>query len=108
MRNLEFKEQLHDYSQWRGQLIQALEMYLEWRSRYGLNDPHSQDIILNMINGLRSDRIMLAFAAEFSRGKTELINSLFFAETGMRLFPSSPGRTTMCPVELLYDTEGGD
>lgn len=49
----------------------------------------------------------LAFAAEFSRGKTELINSLFFAETGVRLLPSSPGRTTMCPTELFHDEAGG-
>ena len=108
MRNLEFKEQLHEYTQWREQLIQAIEMYQEWRSRYKLSDPHSMDTILNIANGLQSDRITLAFAAEFSRGKTELINALFFAETGVRLLPSSPGRTTMCPTELFHDDEGGN
>ncbi len=106
MRNLEFKDQLHEYAQWREQLVQAIEMYQEWRTRYKLSDPHSTDTILNILNGLMSDRITLAFAAEFSRGKTELINSLFFAETGVRLLPSSPGRTTMCPTELFHD-EGG-
>ncbi|MGZ5013149.1 MAG: dynamin family protein, partial [Methylobacter sp.] len=50
----------------------------------------------------------LAFVAEFSRGKTELINSLFFAETGVRLLPSSPGRTTMSPTELFHDEKGGN
>lgn len=108
MRNLEFKEQLHDYAKWRDQLIQAIEMYREWRSRYALSDPQSLDTLLNIVSGLSADRITLAFAAEFSRGKTELINSLFFAETGMRLFPSSPGRTTMCPAELFYDEKGGN
>lgn len=106
MRNLEFKEQLHEYAQWRDELVQAIEMYQEWRTRYKLSDPHSTDTILNILNGLQSDRITLAFAAEFSRGKTELINSLFFAETGVRLLPSSPGRTTMCPTELYHDPEG--
>lgn len=61
-----------------------------------------------MLEGLRSDRIVLAFAAEFSRGKTELINALFFSDTGVRLLPSSPGRTTMCPTEIFYDPEGGN
>jgi len=103
---MEFKEQLHEYSQWREEIVQAIEMYREWRVRYGLNDPHSTDTVLNMLNGLSKDRITLAFAAEFSRGKTELINSLFFAETGVRLLPSSPGRTTMCPTELFYDAAG--
>ena len=41
--------------------------------------------------------------AEFSRGKSELINAIFFAGYGTRLLPSSAGRTTMCPTELLYD-----
>jgi len=103
---MEFKEQLHEYSQWREEIVQAIEMYREWRNRYGLSDPNSTDTLLNMLNGLSHDRITLAFAAEFSRGKTELINSLFFAETGVRLLPSSPGRTTMCPTELFYDEAG--
>lgn len=108
MRNLEFKEQMHEYSLWRAQLIQSIEMYLQWRSRYGMNDPHSTESILNILSGLQSDRITLAFVAEFSRGKTELINALFFAETGVRLLPSSPGRTTMSPTELFYDEKGGN
>ncbi|NOQ64317.1 MAG: dynamin family protein [Methyloprofundus sp.] len=81
-------------------------MYREWRNRYRLSDAQSTDTILNVLNGLSNDRITLAFAAEFSRGKTELINSLFFAESGVRLLPSSPGRTTMCPTELFYDSAG--
>jgi len=108
MRKFEFEKQLHEYSQWRDNLVQAIEMYQEWRNRYDLTDPHSTDTILNMLSGLKSDRVTLAFAAEFSRGKTELINSLFFAETGVRLLPSSPGRTTMCPTELFHDADGGN
>ncbi len=106
MSNLEFKLHLHEYSQWRSQLLQSIEMYLEWRQRYHLNDAQSTHAILNILQGLKSDRITLAFVAEFSRGKTELINALFFAETGFRLLPSSPGRTTMCPTELFYDPKG--
>jgi hypothetical protein len=108
MRNLYFKDQLHQYSQWREQLVQSIEMYQEWRKRYGLSDPNSTNTILNILQGLATDRVTLAFVAEFSRGKTELINSLFFAETGVRLLPSSPGRTTMCPTELFHDEEGGN
>ena len=106
MSNFDFKEQLHEYAQWREHLHQSIEMYQEWRTRYRLSDPHSTDTVLSILAGLQSDRVTLAFVAEFSRGKTELINSLFFAETGVRLLPSSPGRTTMCPTELFYDEEG--
>ena len=107
MGNLKFKEQLHEYAQWREQLARSIEMYREWRRRYGMSDVHSTDTLLNILSGLDNDRITLAFAAEFSRGKTELINSLFFAETGIRLLPSSPGRTTMCPTEIFFDKKEG-
>lgn len=107
MRNPEFKEKMHEYSQWRAKLIQSIEMYHQWRNRYGMNDSYSTNTILNILTDLEADRITLAFVAEFSRGKTELINALFFAETGVRLLPSSPGRTTMAPTELFYDEAGG-
>ena len=54
---------------------------------------------------LKKDRLLVAFVAEFSRGKTELINALFFADHGQRLLPSDVGRTTMCPAELFSDAD---
>jgi hypothetical protein len=54
---------------------------------------------------LKNDRLLLAFLAEFSRGKTETINALFFADFNQRLLPSAPGRTTMCPTEIFANGE---
>ncbi len=54
---------------------------------------------------LVTDKLTVAFVAEFSRGKSELINAIFFADAGRRVLPATPGRTTMCPVELRYDAE---
>ncbi len=107
MRNLEFKEKMHEYTLWRANLIQSIEMYQQWLNRYGLETAHSTNTILNILNSLQNDRVTLAFVAEFSRGKTELINAMFFAESGLRLLPSSPGRTTMSPTEIFYDEKGG-
>ena len=107
MSNVDFKNQMHEYSLWRAKLVQSIEMYQQWRTRYDMTDANSTTTLLNILNNLQSDRITLAFVAEFSRGKTELINALFFAETGVRLLPSAPGRTTMSPTELFYDEAGG-
>ena len=52
---------------------------------------------------LASDKLVLAFVAEFSRGKSELVNAIFFGDAGCRVLPATPGRTTMCPVELRFD-----
>jgi vacuolar-type H+-ATPase subunit E/Vma4 len=54
---------------------------------------------------LQSDRLNVAFVAEFSRGKSELINAIFFADTGRRMLPATPGRTTMCPVEIGFEVD---
>jgi hypothetical protein len=51
------------------------------------------------------DKVMVAFVAEFSRGKSELINAIFFADYGRRIMPASAGRTTMCPTEMGYDPD---
>ena len=59
--------------------------------------------IRDRLERLREDRLNVAFVAEFSRGKSELINAIFFADYGDRMLPTSAGRTTMCPTELLYD-----
>ncbi|MGH8550902.1 MAG: dynamin family protein [Methylococcales bacterium] len=107
MTNIKFKEQLQVYAQWRETTAHAIEQYQCWLERYGLSDPSENETLMNLLAGLRSDKITLAFAAEFSRGKTELINAMFFWETGVRLLPSTPGRTTMCPTELFYDPDGG-
>lgn len=103
----QFQQKLHAYGEWKIQLVKALEDYRAWLRRYALGTPQADQSISGMLESLKSDRIMLAFAAEFSRGKTELINALFFSQTGVRLLPSAPGRTTMCPTEILYDPVDG-
>ncbi len=54
---------------------------------------------------VRADKVMVAFVGEFSRGKSELINAIFFAGYGRRIMPASAGRTTMCPTEMGYDAD---
>jgi hypothetical protein len=56
-----------------------------------------------LIDRLAEDKLHVAFVAEFSRGKSELINAIFLSDLQQRLLPSTAGRTTMCPTELLYD-----
>jgi len=103
----ELQQELRGYGQWREQLVQAIDRYRSWLESYGLKVQEIDETLLNLRHNLHCERLVIAFAAEFSRGKTELINSLFFSDTGVRLLPSSPGRTTMCPTEIFYDEEGG-
>jgi hypothetical protein len=99
------KEQFHAYDQWRTRLTQAIGEYRAWLEKFRLTTPESTERIERCLAGLESDHFTVAFVAEFSRGKTELINALFFSDYGQRLLPSTAGRTTMCPTELFYDSE---
>ena len=71
--------------------------------RQDLADAQIDLKVQQLLTRLHQDKLVVAFVAEFSRGKSELINAIFFADFGQRLLPSSAGRTTMCPTELLYD-----
>jgi len=108
MNNLKFQKSLRAYGEWKTRLIQSMEGYREWLDKYNMGSAEATETLLNMTQNLNTDRVTLAFAAEFSRGKTELINAMFFSETGVRLLPSTPGRTTMCPTEIFYDQDGGN
>ena len=97
------QRKLDNFSNWRRDLLTEIEAYKSWLDEESLLEGAEELRILELIDSLKSDKIMLALVAEFSRGKTELINSIFFADYKKRLLPSSVGRTTMCPTEILYD-----
>ena len=91
------------YSAWRGQLLDSVSGLRHWLHEQELNDAQTDLRIQQIIDRLHDDKLNVAFVAEFSRGKSELINAIFFAGYKQRLLPSSAGRTTMCPTELLYE-----
>ncbi|HEC19219.1 MAG TPA: hypothetical protein ENI97_07730 [Gammaproteobacteria bacterium] len=101
----QFTEQLEAYSRWKKDIISHIKAYREWLSDHDMSSPEDDLRMYEILDALDSDHITIGFAAEFSRGKTELINSIFFANYQRRLLPSSAGRTTMCPTELFYDAK---
>ncbi|TXT32149.1 MAG: hypothetical protein FD131_491 [Rhodocyclaceae bacterium] len=91
------------YTAWRSRLATYIAELQGWLSTNELSDAQSDLRLTQLLERLREDRLNVAFVAEFSRGKSELINAIFFADYGNRMLPSSAGRTTMCPTELLFD-----
>ncbi|MBD9653288.1 dynamin-like GTPase family protein [Pseudomonas sp. PDM12] len=96
-------EQVDAYVAWKRELVREITRYRSWLAHNRLSSEGVEARLERALRLLRTDHITLAFVGEFSRGKTELINSLFFSEYGQRLLPSQAGRTTMCPTEILYD-----
>jgi hypothetical protein len=91
------------YSDWRRRLSGRISGLHDWLQQQDLADAQVDLKVQLLLERLHQDKLIVAFVAEFSRGKSELINAIFFADFGQRLLPSSAGRTTMCPTELLYD-----
>ncbi|SFM02070.1 dynamin family protein [Marinobacter zhejiangensis] len=96
-------QQVEAYHSWKKELIRQISRYRLWLQD---NDLFSDDISNRIRHGLElliEDELTIAFVGEYSRGKTELINALFFSDYGQRMLPSQAGRTTMCPTELFFD-----
>lgn len=93
------------YSDWRLQVQDAIREYRAWLQEQKLADAHVEQRIDQLLSTLHDDKLYVAFVAEFSRGKSELINAVFFGRMGLRVVPSGAGRTTMCPTELMYDED---
>src|SRR5512145_2535553 len=98
-------KQLAAYSEWRTELSANLELFRRWLGDNDLSDAQTDLRIGQLLDKLREDRLHVAFVAEFSRGKSELINAIFFPYYGSRILPSTAGRTTMCPTELMFDPD---
>jgi Dynamin family len=102
-----FSRQLTQFKRWRDELGQAIADYQAWVERQGFSDGEQDLRVYELIETLQTDKLTVALVAEFSRGKTELLNAIFFSDYKQRLLPSAAGRTTMCPTELRWDEKDG-
>ena len=98
-----FNDQFDQHGIWRREFALRLKLLSEWLRDHELLDSSVEERLRRLETQMRSDKVMVAFVAEFSRGKSELINAIFFAGYKRRIMPASAGRTTMCPTELGYD-----
>ncbi len=98
-------QQVDAYNDWKTLLKDEIGNYQVWLRDNELDSDDIQQRLLRGFNLLQDDQLTIAFVGEYSRGKTELINALVFAELGQRMLPSQAGRTTMCPTEVFFDFE---
>jgi Dynamin family len=95
-----FANSLDALGGWRAALGERVDALARFLAEHDLADIAASEQLTSLRERLGNEKLVVAFVAEFSRGKSELINAIFFADTGRRILPATPGRTTMCPVEL--------
>ena len=66
------------YSEWRKQVRNVIKKYRDVAKAEDLTNAHSEQRLNQIISTLNDDKLYIAFVAEFSRGKSELINAIFF------------------------------
>jgi hypothetical protein len=96
-------DRLGDYNAWKAQLADSVEGVR--RLEGGAGARGDATALQAALDALRADRLTVACVAEYARGKSELLNAIFFADCGRRLLPASAGRTTMCPTEIFHDPD---
>jgi hypothetical protein len=87
---------------WRQALQRRVGAVAQFMAGQELADAPAAAALDALQRKLAADKLVLACVAEVSRGKSELLNAMFFAGAGRRVLPATPGRTTMCPVELQF------
>ena len=97
-----FEEQLNA-DQSLQELQQLIDSIHGWMDKNRYHSRRTLERFEFIRHTLEDQRRNVLFLAEFSRGKTELINTTIFGDQGARLLPSSPGRTTRCTTILEYD-----
>lgn len=92
---------INEYANWRETLIATINEYIAWLDQAGPMDAEQELRLFDIKEMVKNDRLLLAFLAEFSRGKTETINALFFADFNQRLLPSAPAAPPCAPRKYL-------
>jgi hypothetical protein len=98
-----FETEIARYNAWREDLSRSVQVYHDWLEHTDQLDVQQSIRFYDLLENLNRGHLLLAFLAEFSRGKSELINAMFFSNFKERLLPSDVGRTTMCPTEMFHD-----
>lgn len=98
-----FADRVDAHGQWRAAMESQVRDLAQFLAEHDLLEDDEAGVLESLRQRLAGEKLVVAFVAEFSRGKSELINAMFFADAGRRILPATAGRTTMCPVELGYD-----
>ncbi|HET9579977.1 MAG TPA: dynamin family protein [Usitatibacter sp.] len=98
-----FEQRLEELLGWRETITAALAEFRRWALVARLLDEQTGARLAHLERRLGNERLTIAFVGEFSRGKSELVNALFFGDMGARLVPSGMGQTTLCPTEILWE-----
>src|SRR3954464_7308813 len=99
----QLEQSITQFTAWRTKLVSAIDEFRSWQDTYGQADIEQTLRIYDLVEGLRNDRIRLAFMGESAEGKIGLINALLFSNMPGGLLPLGPGCEFLCATEIFHD-----
>jgi hypothetical protein len=99
----QLERRIAQFTDWRTKLVTATDEFRAWQDTYGHADIEQTLRIYDLVEGLRNDRIRLAFLGESAEDKIGLINALLFSDLPGGLLPIGAGCEFLCPTEIFHD-----
>lgn len=96
------EQRIAQFTEWRDRLVANVDEFRSWQDTYGQADIEQTLRIYDLVEGLRNDRIRLAFFGASTAHKTDLINALLFSDRPEGLLPREPGGD-YCAMEIFHD-----
>lgn len=88
---------------WRYGVTTQIVRVADFLRGYGYSNTATEEMFDALTAKVDGARVNIIFIAEAGRGKSELINALFFADLGRRLLPSGESHATRCITEVRFD-----
>ena len=95
----QLEQRIAQFTSWREKLVASIDEFRVWQDSYGQADIEQTLRIYDLVEGLRNDRIRLAFMGESAEDKIGLINALLFADMPWMLSPTT-GEASRLAMQL--------
>ncbi|MCA3002562.1 MAG: dynamin family protein [Burkholderiales bacterium] len=96
---------LAELQSWRYGVTTQIARIADFTRSHGYSDADTEAIFDQLTDKANTARVKIIFVAEAGRGKSELINALFFSDLGRRLLPSGAAQATRCITEVRFDRD---
>lgn len=96
-------ERLASLQSWRHGIMAQISRVDAFLREHGYANADLAATFAALKSGVQAEAITIIFVAEAGRGKSELINALFFSDLGCRLLPSGEMHATRCITEIRFD-----
>ncbi len=94
---------LANLQSWRYGITTQIVRVADFLRAHGYSNAETEATFDALTSRANRARVNIVFIAESGRGKSELINALFFADLGRRLLPSGEKHGTRCITEVRFD-----